>query len=120
MDGHRIKTLKVLYYKVKIIIQIKIKKGQNDKKKAFLATSLISLHLDAFQIIPIISQIIILILNKVTVGSLTGIFGNVITALGKGAGAATGDWYFFNFLKINKINIIKRLIIRHFCSDLYD
>jgi hypothetical protein len=56
-----------------------------------LATSLISLHLDAFQIIPIISQIIILILNKVTVGSLTGIFGNVITALGKGAGAATGD-----------------------------
>jgi len=64
--------------------------GQNDKKKAFLATSLISLHLDAFQIIPILSQIIILILNKVTVGSLTGIFGNVITALGKGAGAATG------------------------------
>ena len=57
--------------------------GQNDKKKAFLATSLIGLHLDAFQIIPIISQIIVLILHKVTISSLTGVFGNVIT----------GNWY---------------------------
>ena len=64
--------------------------GQNDKRKAFLATSLIGLHLDAFQIFPIVSQIIILILNKMTIHSLTGVFGNIISALGKGAGVASG------------------------------
>ena len=64
--------------------------GQNDKKKAFLATSLIGLHMDAFQVIPIMSQIIILILSKVTLGSLTGIFSSVVKVLGKGAGTAAG------------------------------